>query len=174
MQFKVPQNIDMADKIFGPLTMVQFIYVLVGGMTDYILLQTVFPVVPAVFFALAFPISAFALALAFLKINDIPFPKFVQAFILFLMVPKRRVWHKSIELSSPTVSHTKAAGKPKQIKHKIEKTEIEKIASVLDTAGWSAVRDEQLKEFVQDFDKSHHTLAPQPSNPQSEVSNPKQ
>lgn len=174
MQFKVPQNIDMADKIFGPLTMVQFIYVLVGGMTDYILLQLVFPVAPAIFFILAIPIGLLALALAFLKMNDIPFPKFVQAFLLFLVSPKQRIWQKSTEVNAAAAGAEHPTAKPKIIKQRIEKSEIEKIASVLDTAGWSAVRDAQLKTFVQEFDKTHHTIAEQPPNPNSETRNPKQ
>lgn len=164
MQFKVPQNIDMEDKIVGPLTMTQFLYVLVGGMVDYVLLQTMSTKAPVLFFALALPIAVFALAMAFLKINDIPFPKFVQAAILFIFVPKQRTWHKEVDLSSPVrIEAPKKKVVPKIIKKQIDKSEIEKMASVLDTAGWAAVRDKRLQEFVDAFDETHHSLegAPQ-------------
>jgi hypothetical protein len=158
LQFKVPQNIDMQDKIIGPLTMAQFLYVLIGGLIDYVLLQTLLNTAPGLFFAFAIPIALFALAMAFLKINDIPFPRFIQAAILFIMSPKRRVWHKEIEAAAG-VALPKPAAKtePKIIRRTIDKSEIEKMAAVLDTAGWAAVRDEQLKTFVQDFDESHET-----------------
>jgi len=159
MQFKVPQNIDMADKIIGSLTMTQFLYVLVGGMTDYILLQSVFPTQPILFFVLAIPIALLTFLMAFIKINDIPFPKFMQAALLYMASPKQRVWGKSVDLSSPVkIEAPKKTEKPKVIKGHIEKSEIEKMASVLDTSGWAAVRDTKLKEFVEGFDEAHNPM----------------
>ena len=156
MQFKVPQNIDLQDKIIGPLTMAQFLYVMFGGLIDYILLQTLINTNSGLFFALAIPIALLAVALAFGKINDIPFPKFMQAIILYLFAPKRRLWQKSIDLTSPVkISAPLQKAKPKIVRKTVEKSELEKMASVLDTAGWAAVRDEQLKTFVQNFDKDH-------------------
>jgi len=34
MQFKVPQKIDIEDKILGPLSMVQFVYAVLGAGAD--------------------------------------------------------------------------------------------------------------------------------------------
>ncbi len=171
MQFKVPQNIDLEDKIIGPLTMIQFLYVLIGGMLDYVLLQTVFPKNVPLFLVLALPIAVFTLSMAFLKINDLPFPKFIQGAILFLVLPKRRVWHKNVDLSSPVrIEAPIKKAVPKIIKKQIEKSEIEKLASVLDTAGWAGVRDEHLKEFVKGFDAAHHTtVEPTPQKTKSLV-----
>lgn len=163
MQFKVPQNIDMQDKIVGPLTMTQFLYVLVGGMIDYVLLQTISTRYPAIFFAIALPIAGFSLAMAFLKINEIPFPRFVQAAIIFVLSPKQRVWQKSVDMSSAVrIEPLKKKFVPKMIRKQIEKSEIEKMAAVLDTAGWAAVRDQKLKEFVSTFDETHHSLEKDP------------
>ncbi|MEK7644202.1 MAG: PrgI family protein [Patescibacteria group bacterium] len=160
MQFKVPQNVDMADKIIGPLTMAQFLYVIIGGLIDYILLQNLIDTAPGVFFSLAIPIALFSLAMAFLKINDIPFPRFIQAAILFMSSPKRRIWHKYSETSPVRITTPKQKIQPKIVRKNIEKSEIEKMAAVLDTAGWAAVRDEQLKSFVKEFDKNHRPINP--------------
>lgn len=160
MQFKVPQNIDVQDKIIGPLTMIQFLYVLFGGLIDYILLQTLADSRPALFFSLAIPIALLAVAMAFLKINDIPFPRFIQAALLYLKQPKRRVWHKTTDISTPVaINPPTAKAAPRLMRRQIDKSEIEKMATVLDTAGWAAVRDEHLKEFVKGFDESHHPKA---------------
>lgn len=159
MQYKVPQNIDMQDKIIGPLTMAQFLYVLVGGMIDYVLLQSLFRQHAFLFVVIATPIALFALAMAFLKINDVPFPKFFQAAALFLVSPKVRVWHKTVDLETPLkIAAPKTKTKDTVIRTHVEKSEIEKLASVLDTAGWAAVRDQRLKSFVQGFDASHHQI----------------
>ncbi len=158
MQFRVPQNIDLEDKLIGPLTLVQFLYLLVGGMTDYVLLQTVFPVYPIVFVVIALPVAVLACSFAFLKINDLPFPKFIKATILFLFSDKKRVWHKSTSLDDQIkLIEPKKKIEKKMLKTQIEKSEIEQMAQVLDTAGWAAVRDEHLKEFVSTF-QDHHPL----------------
>lgn len=160
MQFKVPQNIDMADKIIGPLTMVQFLYLLVGGMIDYVLVQTVLPTQPFLFFIIGGPIAIFSLMMAFVKVNDIPFPRFLQSVILYIASPKRRIWEKSADINVPVrIEAIRKPFKSKVIKTQIEKSEIEKMASVLDTAGWAAVRDTKLKEFVEGFDEQHHTMS---------------
>src|SRR6476646_9935727 len=84
----------MADRIVGPLTLIQFLYVLIGGILIYALLNIVAPISNALFLALAGPIALFTLALAFLKIQDQPFPKFVVAFFLFITKPKMRIWQR--------------------------------------------------------------------------------
>lgn len=89
MQYKVPQNINQEDKILGPLTFVQFIYVLIGG--GIILLSFATFSLP-VFFVVAIPIAIITAAFALLKIQDQPFSRFFIAFLLFLRQPKQRIW----------------------------------------------------------------------------------
>lgn len=89
MQYKVPQNIDQEDKILGPLTFIQFIYVLVGG--GLILLAFSFFDL-ALFFLVAIPIAILTFAFAVVKIQDQPFSHFFMAFLVYLRQPKKRVW----------------------------------------------------------------------------------
>jgi len=135
VQFKVPQNIDMADRIVGPLTLIQFLYLLVGGIVDYVLLNTVAPVSSTLFIAIAGPIALFSLAMAVLKIQDQQFPKFVAAFFQYLSKPKSRIWHKeggdTNLVITPDVHEKKTAISRKVIK----KSELEKLAQALDTGG---------------------------------------
>ncbi len=70
MQFKVPQNIDMEDKIVGPLTLVQFTELVIAGLVFYVTLRFT-NVIIVVFIGL--PVLLFGLALAFIKIQDPPF-----------------------------------------------------------------------------------------------------
>lgn len=93
MQFKVPQNIDMQDRILGPLTMVQFIYAVIGSGICY----AIFSTVPKPFsFVLIMPIALFVLALIFLKINERPFLDFLFSLSAFMTAPKSRVWHHDV------------------------------------------------------------------------------
>ena len=69
-QYQVPQFIEMEDKIFGPLTLKQFIY-LAGGGGMCLALFTLLPLWASV--PLMLPAAAAAAGLAFYKINDRPF-----------------------------------------------------------------------------------------------------
>ena len=71
MQFQVPQFIEVEDKIFGPLTLKQFFYVLGGGATIFILYALVRPMF--LMFLLAIPVAIFFGMLAFYKVNSQPF-----------------------------------------------------------------------------------------------------
>lgn len=90
MRFKVPQNIDIEDRILGPLTMVQFIYAVVGGGICYVIYMSI----PSPFsYFLVAPIALFVIALIFVKINERSFLDFLIALIEFSSTPKQRVWH---------------------------------------------------------------------------------
>ena len=105
MQFKVPQNIDMEDKIIGPLTLTQFFYLLFGGVIIYTLFgKLAITGYPFLFWILAIPIGSFSFAMAFVKIQDRPFPSFFFAMIKFITTPRARSWQ---HYSKPTASKPK-------------------------------------------------------------------
>lgn len=101
MQFKVPQNIDMQDRILGPLTMVQFIYAVMGGGICYGIYSTVHA--PYSYFIIV-PIALFILAMIFLKINERPFLNFLVSLVEFQTAPKKRFWHHNIHSSNLTIT----------------------------------------------------------------------
>ena len=90
-QFQVPQFIDVEDKLFGPFTIKQFVYVAGGGGMVYLFFQLL-PRIPA--FVISAPVAGLALALAFKKINGQPFIKIIQAFIVHQISGKMYLWQK--------------------------------------------------------------------------------
>jgi hypothetical protein len=95
-QFVVPQFIDVEDKIIGPLTVRQFIIMLVGGF----MLFLEFKFADFGLFILEALVSAFLVVLfAFMKVNGMPFHFFLSNFISTLFRPKVRVWQKQTDLS---------------------------------------------------------------------------
>jgi len=70
MRYEVPQFIEIEDKIVGPLTWKQFVF-LAGGAGGAVLLWLSLPPLIAIF--LIVPIAVLALALAFYKYNQRPF-----------------------------------------------------------------------------------------------------
>lgn len=100
MNFQVPQFIEIEDKIFGPLTFRQFVYI--AGGAGICFLAWVY--VPFHFLALFFilPIAAFSAALAFWKVNNRPFILIVEATFRYLFTKKLYIWKRSAQPISPT------------------------------------------------------------------------
>ena len=69
MRYQVPQFIEIEDKIFGPLTLRQFIY-LAGGGGLCLVFFTLLPLYLTV--VLSIPVAGFAAGLAFYEINGRP------------------------------------------------------------------------------------------------------
>ncbi len=89
MQFKVPQFIDIEDKVFGPLTFKQFAY-LAGGAGFAYLSMKFLPAFVAIVLVPAF--AGFALALAFFKYNEKPFIYTVESFIKYYLRSRLYLW----------------------------------------------------------------------------------
>lgn len=92
MRFQVPQFIEVEDKIFGPLTIKQFIYVLGGGGLSFLiyslignLLLSAIPILIVV---------AFTAALAFYKVNNKPFINVIEAAFNYYKSNKLYIWKK--------------------------------------------------------------------------------
>jgi hypothetical protein len=98
MRFEVPQFIEIEDKIFGPLTWRQFLYLGGGvGMGAVLFFTTPF----IIFLIFGLPLALLAGALAFYPVNNRPFSFFLEAIIgylggnkLYLWKQKRDVIHK--------------------------------------------------------------------------------
>lgn len=91
MQFKVPQFLDIEDKIFGPFTFSQFAYLVGGGGIAFVFYK-------AFGFFLAFiPMAlmvSLSLALAFYKPNGKPFIDMLEAGVKYLFQNKLYIWKR--------------------------------------------------------------------------------
>ncbi|HEX9609118.1 MAG TPA: PrgI family protein [Candidatus Paceibacterota bacterium] len=91
MRFQVPQFIEVEDKIFGPFTGKQFVYLAGGGGIAFVL-WALLPNFLAIL--IAAPIVGFTLALAFYKINNRPFIYVLQSAFNYSLRNKLYIWHK--------------------------------------------------------------------------------
>lgn len=91
MQFKVPQFIDIEDKVFGSLTFKQFAYLAGGAGLSYLVMKFL-PTIIALFLVPA--VAGFALALAFMKFNEKPFIFTVEAFVRYYLRDRLYLWRK--------------------------------------------------------------------------------
>ncbi len=92
MQFQVPQFIEVEDKIFGPLTFKQFIYI-GGGIGAAYIIYRVLPLFLAAPVILA--VGGLAAALAFLQFNGRPFILALESGFFFLLHPKLYLWNNA-------------------------------------------------------------------------------
>lgn len=89
MQFQVPQFIEVEDKIFGPLTFKQFIYIAGGAGAAY-LLWRVLPIFIAA--PLILSIGGLAAALAFFQYNGRPFILAIEHAFFYFIKSKLYLW----------------------------------------------------------------------------------
>ena len=74
MRYQVPQFIEIEDKIFGPLTIKQFVYLAGGAALAYLVYASLNAHIPLFLtIVLMVPPAALGVALAFYKINGKPF-----------------------------------------------------------------------------------------------------
>lgn len=93
MQFQVPQYIDIEDKVIGPLTIRQFLYLLAAGAIVFVLYTILNLYVTII---LAIPIAVIAFALGFIKVNNQPFINAIKNLFGFLKKPDFYVWKKQM------------------------------------------------------------------------------
>lgn len=91
MQFKVPQFLDIEDKIFGPFTFRQFVYLAGGAGFCFIIFKLLGLYIGAIPIVI---VAGFSLALAFYKPNNKPFIYMVEAGAKYLMQNKLYVWQR--------------------------------------------------------------------------------
>lgn len=92
MQFQVPQFIETEDKIIGPLTLKQFMYVAIGfglSFASYFIFSL------WLFILLAAFVNSITLSLAFAKINGIPLPTIAASALSYFWKPKFYLWKKT-------------------------------------------------------------------------------
>lgn len=92
MQYQVPQFIEIEDKIFGPLTFKQFLYV-GGGAAIGFIIWIMLPKIVAVL--IGAPIVGFFMAAAFYKVNGRPFLIFIEGAIRYFFSSKLYIWRKT-------------------------------------------------------------------------------
>ena len=135
MQFKVPQFIDVKDKIFGPFTFHQFAY-LAGGAGIIFVIYKVLPIWIGIFIML--PVAGLTFLLVFYQINNKPFIFYLQAGISYLISNKLYVWKQ--RLVKPDANKPKEEATP----------DIQRTSIVPMTSSTSKLRDLSWSLDVQD------------------------
>lgn len=156
MQFQVPQFIEVEDKIFGPLTFKQFIYVAGGAGIAYILWRAL-PIYIAAPLSMLFVILG--LALAFFQYNGQPFILALEHAFFYIVRGKLYLWSNEEALSTVKKTATAAAMAPAPAPYipRLSESKLHELSWSLDiqeriNAGTADERDRQevspLKDLV--------------------------
>lgn len=108
MRFQVPQFIEVEDKIFGPFTFKQFVY-MAGGAGMVTIMFTLLPKFFA--FLVSVPIVALALALTFYKINNRPFIFVLESFFKYIITSKLFIWKADAKTKTKQVEQAETGRK---------------------------------------------------------------
>ncbi|HUD02866.1 MAG TPA: PrgI family protein [Candidatus Paceibacterota bacterium] len=106
MRYQVPQFIEIEDKIFGPLTFKQFIY-LAGAGGVCLLFFTLLPLYIAVLCMI--PFIALGFALAFYKVNGRPFIVVLEHAFGYFFGHKLYLWKQHSAKTPSAVAQAPAA-----------------------------------------------------------------
>jgi len=135
MQFQVPQNIAMEDRIIGPLTAIQFAILVLGGGAAFFLYTS--PSIHSPFNAIIGGVLVIlTIIMALGKFNDQPMFRFAKFILAFIVAPKTRIWHKAG--TEPNLirrsSHPDKNQHTRTVKH-VSKDELSRLAQVIDSRG---------------------------------------
>lgn len=133
MQFHVPQNIDMEDKIVGPLTIKQFLICVIGGSVTYLLFKGLAGRM-GIFILTGGPIALLTVMLAFLKVQDRPFGEFLVALIVYAFRPQKRIWQREQEKKEQVVRAEEVKKEKRGVaKRAPTKQDLQNLSRLLDT-----------------------------------------
>lgn len=93
MQFRVPQFIEVEDKLFGPFTFKQFIYMLGSGALCFII-WTFIPI-KIIALVIVTPVAALGIALTFVEYNGKPFLFTLEAAFNYFLSSRLYIWKKT-------------------------------------------------------------------------------
>ncbi len=136
-QYKVPQDVEADDKLIGPFSFRQFVYLLIAaglvalmvGLFQLFPLLAIIPLLPALLFlALALPIK-----------KDQPMETYLAAIVSYYLKPRKRVWmpgqrESTIAITAPKI---KEESRTRNITGEEATHRLSFLADIVDTEGYA-------------------------------------
>lgn len=150
-QYKVPQDVEAEDKLLGPFTFRQFVYLLItgGGIFVAWLLFGIFPFLAII----PLPVVAFFAILALPLRKDQPMETYLAAVVSFYIKPRKRFWTAGQRESTILITAPKKTEqtRTRDITEEEAGHRLSFLADLVDTEGYSiksgsAIRDEYVAE----------------------------
>jgi hypothetical protein len=134
MRFQVPQYIEVEDKIFGPFTFKQFIY-MAGAAGVCSVFFSLLPTFLAILVSL--PVAAFGLALAFYRVNDRPFALTIENFVKYYIGSRLYIWKKEEQKPGANTVNISLGETPQVYLPKLSQSKLKDLTFELDVKSQS-------------------------------------
>ena len=134
MQFKVPQFLEIEDKIFGPFTFKEFAYLVGGAGLCYILYKLLGIWLGAIPILAVAGLSA---ALTFYHPNGKPFFNMVEAGVKYALQDKLYIWKRHLNKISTKQQSEEAKATAELKKETINQSGVKLTGSRLRDLAWS-------------------------------------
>jgi hypothetical protein len=135
-RFIVPQFIDVEPKIFGPLTVRQFVFVVFGGIIIFLSFRYADI---SLFLFMTLLTASIVFLFGFLKVNGMFFHIFLLNVMFSLKRPALRVWQKRLSDNEVRMFLRKPSEEKqfdkKIVKKALNKSRLAELALVVDTRG---------------------------------------
>ena len=142
----MPQFIDVEDKIIGPITVRQFVLIVVAALIAFILYRSLSLLAFGI--SVALDVGIFA-TLAFAKINGRPIHFFFVNLIQTYQRPNIRVWNKEVYVRDikEVKSEIKEFAPKRAVKESVSHSRLDDLSLVVNTGGsYEATNEYELNE----------------------------
>ena len=147
-QYKVPQDVEADDKLLGPFSFRQFVYLLIaaGSIGLAIALFQIFPILAII----PVPFILFFAVLALPLRRDQPMETYLAAIISFYFKPRRRIWMPGQRESTIVITAPKVVeqSRTRNLSEEEASRRLSFLANIVDSEGL-AIRNSTI-----DFDES--------------------
>jgi hypothetical protein len=149
--YKVPQDVEAEDKLIGPFSFRQFIYLIIAALG--ILMAWLLSRIFIGLFVLPLPIVVAFLALALPLRKDQPMETYLIAMIKFFFKPRKRLWDPEGTISLVQITALKVTEGPQMKGYDASEASqrLAYLAQVVDTQGWStrgATLNQNLSDII--------------------------
>lgn len=135
--YKVPQDVEAEDKLIGPFSFRQFIYLIIAAMTiglEWALAQVFIGLI-----LIPMPLTILFLAIALPLRKDQPMELWLAAVVRFFIKPRLKMWWPEGEINLVTIiaPHEVETKVTKDLTPEEARQRFIELAEVIDTQGWS-------------------------------------
>lgn len=139
--YKVPQDVEAEDKLIGPFSFRQFVYLIIAtgaGAASFFLFMAVFPL--PLLSIITLPIFVLFAVIALPLRKDQPMELYVLAMIRFFLKPKRRIWNPDGTTTGVVIEvpMTNEISRAKDLSQEEAANRLSYLANIVDTRGWAA------------------------------------
>lgn len=154
MQFKVPQDVQRADTIIGPITLMQLVILGLGGGLAYAIYVSL---ARTYFWEIWLPpvaiVGGLTLAIAFLKIHDLSFGYYLMYLVEYNLLPKKRTWTQGtgIPFISPLEVIRQKQVIPESTTSNKQQKSLHELVNIVDSYGKNAEKElaEKMEKIAQ-------------------------